>query len=162
MANGSWIRIGAVDARLDAKTINPIITAALGKRVESITQKPALRKAIGEEFVRAVTPFVPMKTGALRKSGRATDDGRVYWTAVRTSASEDGEENAGFNYAASTYDAEAIRWGGPITEPGTYKKPSTPDTHPRWIYSVLNDQAQYAAFVNNIIPIIVEEFNKDG
>lgn len=162
MANGSWIRIKAVDARLDAKHMNQIVALALGKRAESITQKPALRQAVGQEFVRAVTPFVPMKTGALRESGRATDDGRVYWTAVRTSSSEDGEEKAGFNYAATTYDADAVRWGGPKNEPGTYKKPSTPGTHPRWIYSVLNDPAQYTAFINNIIPIIVEEFNKDG
>lgn len=157
MASGSWIRIGAVKAHLDAKTVNAIVEGALGKKAASITQKPELRRAIGQEFVRAVTPFVPMKTGALRKSGKATTDGRVYWSAVRTTTSEDGEESAGYNYAASTYDAEGIRWPS-----GEYRKPSTPNTYPRWVEKVQPGTPEYAAFVNNIIPIIVEEFNKDG
>ena len=157
MASGSWIRINAVDARLDAKTVNAIIKEALGKKAVSITQKPELRQAIGQEFVRAVTPFVPMKTGALRQSGKATTDGRVYWSAVRTTTSEDGEESAGYNYAASTYDAEGVRWPS-----GEYKKPSTLNTYPRWVEAFLADTSKYDAFKNNIIPIIVEGFNEDG
>lgn len=157
MAGGSWIRINAVAAHLNAKTVNAIIKEALGKRATSITKKPELRQAIGQEFVRAVTPFVPMKTGALRESGKATTDGRVYWSAVRTTTSEDGEESAGYNYAASTYDAEGIRWPS-----GEYKKPSTPNTYPRWVEKVQPGTPEYDAFKNNIIPIIVEEFNKDG
>ena len=157
MAGGSWIRIGAVAAHLDAKTVNAIIKEALGKRATSITKKPELRQAIGQEFVRAVTPFVPMKTGALRQSGRATADGRVYWSAVRTTTSDDGEESAGYNYAASTYDAQGVRWPS-----GEYKNPSTTNTYPRWVEKVHPGTPEYDAFVNNIIPIIVEGFNEDG
>jgi len=157
MAGGSWIRINAVEAHLDAKTVNAIIREALGKRAVSVTKKPELRQAIGQEFVRAVTPFVPRKTGALRESGRATTDGRVYWSAVRTTTSEDGEESAGYNYAASTYDAEGIRWPS-----GEYKKPSTPNTYPQWVKKFLEEPSRYDVFKNNIIPIIVEGFNEDG
>jgi hypothetical protein len=157
MSGGSWIRINAVAAHLDAKTVNAIVAEALGKRAVSITKKPELRQAIGQEFVRAVTPFVPMKTGALRQSGKATTDGRVYWSAVRTTTSEDGEESAGYNYAASTYDAEGVRWPS-----GEYKKPSTPNTYPRWVEKFLEEPSRYDAFKNNIIPIIVEGFNEDG
>ena len=157
MASGSWIRIGAVAAHLDAKTVNAIVKEALGKRAVSVTQKPELRQAIGKEFVRAVTPFVPMKTGALRASGKATTDGRVYWSAIRTTTSEDGEEKSGFNYAASTYDAQGIRWPS-----GEYRRPSTPNTYPRWVEKVQPGTPEYDAFVNNIIPIIVKEFNEDG
>lgn len=157
MANGSWIRISAVKAHLDAKTVNAIVKEALGKKAVSITQKPALRQAIGQEFVRAVTPFVPMKTGALRQSGKATTDGRVYWSAVSTKASEDGEESAGYNYAASTYDAQGIRWPS-----GEYRRPSTPNTYPRWVEKFLEEPSRYDVFKNNIIPIIVEGFNEDG
>lgn len=147
MASGSWIRIGAVDARLDAKTINAIIKKELGDRAVSITKKPALRQAIGQKFVEAVTPLVPMKDGDLRKSGRATTDGRVYWSAI-------GDK--GENYASEMYDEFGIRW------PNGYHRPTTKGTTPRWVKVFLADTSKYDAFVNNIIPIIVEEFNKDG
>ena len=147
MANDSWIRISAIKARLDARTMNQIVASALGRRVESVTKRPPLRKAIGEEFVRAVNPLVPMKTGTLRESGRATDDGRVYWTAIG---------GKGENYASEMYDEQSIRW------PNGYHRPTTSGTTPRWVEVFLADTSKYDAFVNSIIPIIVEEFNKDG
>ena len=139
MAGGSWIRIGAVDAHLDARTVNAIIKEALGKRATSVTKKPELRQAIGEKFVEAVTPFVPMKTGALRESGSATTDGRVYWTAT----------NRGYNYAAIQYETQ-------------YNNYTTPGTGPAWVEKVHPGTPEYDAFVNNIIPIIVEGFREDG
>lgn len=146
MAEGSWIRIGAIDAHLDARTVNSIIKEALGKRAVSITQKPELRQEIGEAFIGAVTPFVPMKSGALRESGRATADGRLYWTAV----------NKGFNYANAVYDPDGERWPD-----GNYKKPTTPGTHPRWVEKVQPGTPEWDAFVNNITPIIIRRFADD-
>lgn len=146
MAEGSWIRIGAVDAHLDAETVNSIIKEALGKKAISVTQKPDLRLAIGEAFVDAVTPFVPMKSGALRDSGRATDDGRVYWTAT----------NKGYNYASTVYDQDGERWPD-----GHYKKPSTPGTYPRWVEKVQPNTKEYVAFINIITPIIKEAFRDE-
>lgn len=144
MAGGSWIRIGAVDAHLDARTVNAIIKEALGKRATSVTKKPELRQAIGEKFVEAVTPFVPMSvgrptSGQLRESGSATTDGRVYWTAT----------NRGYNYAAIQYETQ-------------YNNYTTPGTGPAWVEKVHPGTPEYDAFVNNIIPIIVEGFNEDG
>ena len=146
MAEGAWIRIGAVDAHLDARTVNSIIKEALGKRAVSITQKPDLRQEIGQAFVSAVTPFVPMKSGQLRESGRATDDGRVYWTATHRD----------FNYAHTVYDPEGERWPD-----GQYKKPTTPNTYPRWVEKVQPGTAEYAAFINTITPIIIRRFAED-
>ena len=139
MSGGSWIRIGAVGAHLDAKTINPIIKEALKRKAVSITQKPELRREIGQAFVDAVTPFVPMKEGALRESGSATTDGRVYWTAT----------NKGYNYAAIQYETQ-------------YNHYTTKGTGPAWAEKVHPGTPEWDAFVNNIIPIIVEEFKKDG
>ena len=154
MAEGSWIRIGAVDAHLDAKTVNSIIKEALGRRAISITQKPDLRREIGEEFLAAVEPFVPMKTGQLRASGRATTDGRLYWTAVKTAKSEDGYD---FNYAETVYDpVDPYKW-----PTGEYKKPSTPGTYPRWVEKVQPGTPAWDAFVNNITPIIIRRFAED-
>jgi len=146
MAEGSWIRIGAIDAHLDARTVNSIIKEALGKRAISITQKPELRQEIGQAFVDAVTPFVPMKTGQLRESGRATADGRVYWTAT----------HKGYNYAYTVYDPDGERW-----PEGQYKKPTTPDTYPRWVEKVQPGTAEYSAFINTITPIIKEAFRDE-
>jgi hypothetical protein len=149
MAERYWIRINAVDANLDARTVNAIIKEALGKRAISVTQKPELRRAIGEAFVDAVTPFVPMKDGDLRDSGTATDDGRVYWTAT----------NQGFNYAGYVYDEDGDRWG-----PKGYTKPTTEGTVPRWVEQVQPDgenPERWNAFVNAITPIIVRGFAED-
>jgi hypothetical protein len=153
MAEGSWIRINAVDAHLDATTVNSIIEKVLGKRAVSITQKPEVRQRIGEEFIRVVTPFVPNKSGALRASGRATDDGRLYWTAV---APARGEEGYAFNYAETVYDPNSTRWPD-----GEYKKPTTQDTYPRWVTRVTDDPTEWAVFVNSITPIIKEAFADD-
>ena len=158
MAKGSWIRIGAVKMGLDAKTVNQIITEALGKKAVSITQKPEFRQRIGEAYIDAVTPFVPKKTGALRQSARATTDGRVYWTAISSSKTEDedGELGESYNYAYSTYDPKGVRWPD-----GEYKKPTTKGTYPRWTEKVRPGTAEYEAFANNIKTMIIEEFAKD-
>lgn len=158
MAEGSWIRINAVDAHLDARTVNAIIKTALGKKAVSITQKPELRRQIGEEFLRVVTPFVPMKSGALRASGRATEDGRLYWSAV---APARGEEGYAFNYAETVYDPDPDNGRWPDSMGGVYKKPSTPNTYPRWVVKALNDPTAWNAFVNNITPIIKEAFKDE-
>lgn len=156
MAEGSFVRVKATKVNLDARTINPIIEKALGKRAISVTQKPELRKKIGEEYLAAVTPFVPEgATGQLRESGRATDDGRVYWTAVRPSSGEEG--SYAYNYAASAYDEKYRRWG----KDETYVAPHTDGTHPRWTEKVQPGTPEWAAFVNKIQEDIVEAFRDE-
>ncbi len=147
MAEGSWIRIGAIDAHLDARTVNSIIKDALGKKAISITQNPELRQRIGEAFIMAVTPSVPMKSGALRESGRATTDGRVYWTAIN---------KYGDNYAGYVYDQDGTRW-----PEGQYKKPTTPGTYPRWAESVQPGTEEWDAFINNASYLIREAFKNE-
>jgi hypothetical protein len=150
MAEGSWLRLGPIDAHLDARTVNSIIKDALGRRAESITQNPEVRQKIGEAFIDAVTPFVPVsnkeKATHLVDSGRATDDGRVYWTAIN---------KRGDNYAGYVYDQEETRWPD-----GEYLKPSKPGTYPRWVEKVHPGTAEWDTFVNNITPIIKEAFAK--
>lgn len=146
MSEGSWIRIGAIDANLDAGTVNHIIKEAIGKRGVSITQMPELRQQIGEAFLAVVTPFVPAKSSQLRGSGRATDDGRVYWTATN---------KRGDNYAGYVYDQEETRW-----PEGEYIKPSTSGTYPRWVEKVHPGTAEWDIFVNKITPLIREAFAK--
>ena len=156
MAKGSWIRIGAVDARLNATTMNAIIEDVIKKRGISITQKPELRQQIGEVLLEQVTPFVPYRqrkdqepgdtTGHLRASGRATDDGRLYWTAINS---------RGDNYASYVYDEEKNRWDG------DYANPSTKYTYPQWVNKVVNDPTQWEVFINKITPIIREAFADD-
>lgn len=153
MAENSWIRIGAVDAHLDARTVNSIIEKVLGKRAVSITQRPELRQAIGEKFVEAVKPFVPYKSGDLSNSGRATDDGRVYWTSV----------HRGYNYASRLYDEDGELWGpSGYINPTLGKYPGTDhDPQPRWVTRVHPGTAEWESFINNITPTIKEAFAKD-
>ena len=146
MSKGSWIRISAVDANLDARTVNSIIKTALKQRAESITKAPELRQEIGEKFVEAVTPFVPKKSGDLRESGRATDDGRVYWTSV----------HRGYNYANKLYDEYGVLWPD-----GDYANPTTKTpvrTVPQWVTKVQPGTPEWDAFVNSITPVIKEAF----
>ena len=137
MSSGSWIRINAMDVHLDARTVNGIIKNALGRRAESITQNPELRQEIGQAYVDAVTPFVPMKTGKLRESGSATTDGRVYWTAT---------SRKGFNYADIQYNTE-------------YAHYTTPGTGPFWTEHVQPGTPEYDSFIAQITPLIVRSFN---
>lgn len=94
MSSGSWIRVKAKDANLDARTMNAEIQKILGRKARSITSDPALRKRVGLAYVRNVTDFVPRRHGDLQNSGMATDDGRVYWTAT---------SKTGYNYAYIQY-----------------------------------------------------------
>ena len=137
MADGSWIRINAMDVHLDARTVNEIIKKALGRRAESVTKNPELRQEIGQAYVDAVTPFVPMKTGKLRESGSATADGRVYWTAT---------SKRGFNYADIQYNTE-------------YNHYTTPGTGPFWTEKVQPGTPEYDSFIAQITPLIVRSFN---
>ena len=153
MAEGSWIRVNAVDAHLDARTVNSIIKEVLGKKAKSITQMPELRQKIGEAYLRAVTPFVPMKTGALRESGRATSDGRLYWTAVAPAHGDDGYD---FNYASTVYDQDSVRWG-----PEGYDDPTTEGTHPRWVEQVQPGTEAYTGFIAEVTDLVRKEFADD-
>lgn len=146
MAESSWIRINAIDANLDARTINLIIKEALGKKVVSITQMPELRREIGEAFIEVVTPFVPKKSGTLAEQGHATDDGRVFWSAT----------NKGYNYAATVYDADGDMWPD-----GTYKKPTTPGTYPRWVEKVQPGTPEWDVFTSKVAEIVKRRLAED-
>lgn len=148
MAGGSWIRINAVDAHLDARTVNEIIKTALSKKAVSITQKPELRKTVGEYFVDAVTPFVPFKSGDLSRSGAATADGRVYWTSV----------HKGYNYAELLYDEYGDVWPNGYTKPTrtVHKNPT-----PRWVEMVHPGTKEWEIFITKITPEIRRAFAED-
>jgi hypothetical protein len=141
MGSGSWIRIGAIEAHLDAKTMNDIVRNVLKRKAESVTKDPDLRRDIGTEFIRVVTPYVPMKTGKLRESGRATTDGRLYWTAV--------DPITGENYAYKQYTTQ-------------YRRYTTPGTGPYWVEQVQPGTSDYDGdFISAITPIIIRRFD-DG
>ena len=153
MAKNSYIRIKSVDAHLDARTVNPIIEDVLVKRAISITQKPYVRKQIGEAFVDVVTPFVPYKSGKLSMQGGATNDGRVFWSAT----------NKGFDYASYVYDEYSERWGpAGYVHPTRGKSPDpNHDPQPRWVERVHPGTKEWSIFIDNITPIIKEAFAKD-
>lgn len=153
MAEGSWIRITAVQAGLDAKTINSILEDAVSDQMQSITQAPEVRKQIGEAFLKAVTPFVPVKSGALRDSGRATDDGRLYWTAVAPAWKDEEEGGYAFNYASTVYDQDKVRWA----EGETYAKPSkNKNATPRWVEQVKPETPEHDVFLNEVREILIK------
>ena len=154
-AKGSWIRVNAVDAHLNATTVNSIIKTNLSGRAVSITQKPAVRQAVGEAYLEVVTPFVPSKTGDLRESGRATDDGRVYWTAIRPPYNVEG--SYAFNYAEATFDPKFRKWG----KGKTYDNPSTVGTTPRWTENVRPDTDEWEVFTAKVADIVKEAFKDD-
>ena len=148
MAGGSWIRIKATKVHLDAGTMNSVVKVALGHKATSVTQKPELRKIIGEHYIDAVTPFIPWKSGDLSNSGEATTDGRVYWTSV----------HKGYNYAELLYDEYSNVW------PEGYKNPTRTvhkDPTPRWTELVQPGTREWDAFINKITPEIRRAFAED-
>lgn len=143
MASGSYVRIKATQVHLDAKSLNRIIEEVVGRKVESVTKHPELRKTIGRIYIEHVTPYVPMKSGKLRDSAWATDDGRVHWTAQNL------EDAHHFNYANIQYTNE-------------YNNYTTPGTGPYWTDKVSPDNTEngeWASFVQDITPCIIKEVN---
>ena len=143
MSEGSWIRVSAIDCHLDANTINRIVEKIMGEKMPSVTNDPDLRQTIGEQYVQIVTKYVPMRPiasggGTLMSSGRATDDGRVYWTAVSPK---------GYNYAAIQYENENFKHDYPRTD--------------HWTDKVSPGTRDWQEFIDNITPIIIERF-KNG
>ena len=138
MAEGSWIRINAIDCHLDAATINNIVEKVMGERMASVTNDPDLRQAVGEQYVQTVTKYVPLKSGALINSGQATTDGRVYWSAISPK---------GYNYAEIQYENDGFKHEPPRTD--------------HWTDEVSPGTVDWQDFVDSITPIIKERF-KDG
>jgi hypothetical protein len=121
--------------------MNKVVQEVLGRKAESVTKDPDLRQMIGTEFLDVVTPYVPMKTGELRDSGRATNDGRLYWTAINP--------RDGYNYAYKQYTTQ-------------YRNYTTPGTGPYWVENVQPGTPDWdEKFIPAITPIIIRRFN-DG
>lgn len=137
---GSWVRISATKCHLDARTLNGIVEEVLGRKAESVTKDPDLRRDIGTEYIKVVTPYVPVDSGRLRESGRATTDGRLYWTAV--------DPITGDNYAYDQYTNIYYRHAEP--------------TGPFWVDRVQPGTSEWdGEFMSAITPIIIRRFN-DG
>lgn len=131
---GNGVRIRATVAGLDIGTLNSYFRE-LGVRV--INDRD-LRTTIGLRYLQQVTPYVPKKTGVLRASGRAENDGRIHWIA--------NNPDDGFDYAAQQY----------VTEYGHY---TTPNTGPYWVERVQPGTTDYNIFLDRITPYVIDTFN---
>lgn len=96
MAWNELVRVGKTAVHLDANTWNKIIRAELGRKAQSITNNPDLRREIAERMLGSITKYVPMKTGKLRGSGQVTADGRLIWYAIHN----------GIDYATIQYETQ--------------------------------------------------------
>lgn len=128
-----WIRLGAVDVHLDARTMNAEVKRILGRKAESVTKSPDLRSIIGTLYVNQVTPYVPKKTGRLRQSGRGTSDGRVYWSTP---------------YAEVQYYTQFNHY-------------TTPGTGPFWTENVKPGTPEWDDFIARIAPHIIRRFKNE-
>ena len=116
MASGIRVRLTVPTAR----QLNAEIQQILKRKAESVTKNPDLRKFIGQKYIEAVTPYVPMKTGKLREQSFSTNDGRIVWSATSTTKST----KSSYNYADIQYEPEeyGVR----------YVNYTTPGTHAHW------------------------------
>lgn len=137
--NKHWVRVNANQTGLRAIEINKIVQEIVQRKVESVTNHPDLRQDIGNVYLDLVTPYVPMNTGTLRESGSATNDGRVYWSAVSPN---------GFNYTQYVYENEFTNY-------------TTPNTHSHWTDYVNPSTDAWSTFISEITPLIVDKF-KEG
>lgn len=128
----SGLRIGSINCALDARSVNAIVAEALGRKAQSVTKMPDLRKEIGEQYIELVTPYVPKKTGKLRDHAYATGDGRLIWTAP---------------YAEKQYTTQ-------------YSHYTTPGTGPYWTNYVQPGTPGYSAFIDAIQPLIIRRFQE--
>lgn len=138
--NKYWVRLNANSTGLASSELNSIIQEIIQRKSQSVTKNPQLRQQIGQEYLVAVDPFIPKNSGRLRESGRATTDGRVYWSAVNP--------RNGYNYTQDAYTTE-------------YANPTTPGTHPYWNEYVTEGTDAWDSFISAITPYIVEAY-KNG
>lgn len=127
------LRLKASEVHLDAKTVNHILKEYLGSKAQSVTKDPDLRQAIGEEYIRIVNSYVPMRTGKLRNSAHAERDGRIYWAT---------------KYAEKQYTTH-------------YRHYTTPGTGPYWTANVRPGTSDWDEdFMDAITPLIIRRFSE--
>lgn len=138
----NWVRVNARTTGLDVKNLNSEIEKMLGHKIKSLSRDGDLRKDIGYHYLNQVEPYVPMKTGKLRRSGSPRADGRVVWSAI----SKYSKDN--FDYALYQFENEAKHY-------------TTPGTQSNWTDKVKPGTPDYKEFIARITPEIQRRF-RDG
>lgn len=111
MAGGARVRLTIPTA----KQINAEITKILRRKGESVTKHPDLRRFINQQYLEVVTKYVPMRTGKLREQAFVTSDGRIVWSATRTSKNGNSYNYADIQYEPEEYGVHYTHY----TTPGT-------------------------------------------
>lgn len=142
------IRLGSTKLHLDAHTMNSVVESVLRAKAQSITQSPDLRKDIGEVYIDKVTPYVPKKSGKLRKSAMATNDGRVIWSAKGEVAGPDGKGGTTKDYAVTQYNIEHSHY-------------TTPNTGSHWTDNVQPGTSDWDEFIEEITPMIIRRLQDE-
>ena len=131
---------------ISAEDLNKEIERVLERKETSVTKNPGLKYEINEQYIQAVTPFVPYRhkyEGKHLIDAFQTSDGRITWSAT----------NKGYDYADIQYRPE---------EHGvSYVNYTTPGTGSHWTDKVhpITGKEQWARFVKNIEPLIQEAYN---
>lgn len=143
----SYLQIGVVQLKLDARTMNSEIKRVLGHKAESITKHPDLRRDIAQVFLDMVEKYVPMSKGKptsghlragghVESGGHSGGDARLVWFAT----------DRGFDYATQQFYNQ-------------YNHYTTPGTGSNWTGALIdNEWAEYLAAIE---PLILEAY-KEG
>ena len=135
-----------VTIRLSAQEIRRAVKQRVEDPIIALTKNPDVMRLLGEEAIKIVTPYVPIKSGDLRRSAyvKQTSKGtRLVW----------GNPNVGktFRYAKYQHDADDFNWNR-----------HTPGTTSYWTMFIAPGSSGFDELIDYAEPLMKKEVKRES
>lgn len=135
-----------VSIKINDSQIRQAIRSRLTVPITKAVQNPAVMHEIGSQAVKILTPYVPKKTGALRKSTHmmvSPQQVKIIWGDVRV-----GKTSL---YAAYQHNSDDSGW-----------RRTTPGTKSFWTHEVFDGTRGHTKLIKYTAKIVKREVKKNG
>lgn len=135
-----------ISFRVSSKDIRKAVKSKVEDPIIALTKNPDVLRSIANEAIRIVTPYVPMKSGDLRRSGYVKQDSRgthIVW----------GHPGVGrtMNYALYQHNADDTLWHR-----------TTPGTKSYWTEELERGSYGFEELVNYAAPLMKREVKNES
>lgn len=135
-----------VSIRISEAQIKQAIKSRVITPITKVVQNPVVMRGIGDQVVKILTPYVPMKTGDLRKSTHIV--ARPRQVKIIWGDSQVGKTSI---YAAYQHNSDDSSWHR-----------TTPGTKSFWTHEVFYGTYGHAKLIEYTANIIKKEVKKNG
>jgi len=135
-----------VTFRLSAQEIRWAVKKRVTGPIIALTKSPDVMRLLGEKAIEIVEPYVPMKSGDLRRSAYVKQTSRatqLVW----------GSPNVGktFRYAKYQHDADDFNW-----------KRHTPGTTSYWTMFIMPGSSGFDELIDYAEPLMKKEVKRES